>query len=294
MKTCSLFLFVLTLALVPVVALGWQEPDQQAPDWGEGGFHRSIHWHNPSGEQTLSGLFLFEAIRVGAVTRALIEDAVERPVILTHTMDAHRGRHSIELLDDGTGWWARIDIDTGVTAEYLGAYFRVVGETLRAEHRPVLGYTFTTRDGLVFERDLPLVSSRSMSYQEFADALHEAGLADQLLAGLPAGLSDSIRFLDAFMSPELGSQEGSSANDAYILRGVIEVLVNVAGSEPAEPSGGEGEPWVMTVGEIRNGIGVVDPDLLELVSRFRSMDNADPLSDHRARDVLSQDPDTNP
>ncbi len=287
-------LCVIALGTCLVVATSWPNHDHKAPDWGEIGFHRSVHWNTPAGKQALGGVYLFEAVRTGAVTRVLIEDDVGRPIILTRTVDALSGRDSYEILDDRTGWWARIDIDTGVTAEYLGAYNSIAMEELMPENQVTLGFKLTTRDGLAFERELPLVSSLTLPYQELAGALREAGLADQLAAEMPVGLSDATRFLDTSMSPKLGSHEGFGDDEAYPLRGVVEVLVNVTSSEPAEPSGGEGEPWVMTVGEIQKGIGVVDPSLLELVSRFRSVDNADPLSDHRAREVLSQDRDPNP
>ncbi len=276
----------------------WSEPGQQAPDYGESAYQRSIRWTSPSGERSTPGLFLFDMTSAGMVNRILAQDPAGRPLILTWTLDALHGKEWSELLDDETGWRVRLEVDTGVKAKHLGAYFAAAMRDLRPELGASFNLTLTTPGGLYFERELPMLKWSERPYRAFGTALGTTDSADGLVASIPAGLSDAIFFLDSSMSPGPGPQEGSENTIARPMRGVIEVLATVLETTRREavgaPDEAEVEPWVMTVSEGRKGIGVVDPNLLGLVSRFRSVENADPLSDHRAREVLSQDRDPNP
>ena len=92
------------------------------------------------------------------------------------------------------------------------------------------------------------------------------------------------------MSPGPLQTEWQDSHVVYTMRGVVEVLAGVFRQQPGLGAANKtrAEAWRMTVGDSKRGIGIVDLDLLELVSRFRSVENADPLSDHLAQEVLGE------
>ncbi len=272
--TCTI---LLAFALCGVA--GWTQPTREDRDFGSGALHRPIQWLSPSGEQTTSGLFLLDMTSARMVQRVLAQDAAARPIILTWVLDAQEGRESSEFLDDETGWWARLELDTGIQADYLGAYFAAAGQQLKPGH--TLNMKLSTRDGLSFERRLAQTDAAVLPYQEFAASLVADGPAERL-AARPPELIAAVFFLDAFMSQGPLQTERQDSHNLYNMRGIVEVLANVFRKQTSVSAS---ETWKMTFSDLRQGVTITDSDLLELVSRFRSVENADPLSDHRAREV---------
>ena len=280
--------FISFLAVVLCGGAGWTQSAQEARDFGTGAVHRSIQWVSPSGARTTAGLFLLDMTPAGMVERILAQDTADRPIIVTWTLDVRNGREWSEFLDDETGWWARLEVDTGVRADTLGAYFTAAGRQLQPGH--TLNMKLVTREGLVFERRLALANTEALPYQDFVADLVADGPAEELVAVRPPELVAAVFFLDAFMSQGPLQTEWQDSHVGYNMRGVVEVLAGVfrqqAGVDAANTT--RAEAWKMTVGDFKRGIGIVDPDLLELVSRFRSVENADPLSDHLAQEILGE------
>lgn len=255
---------------------------QEERDFGRNAVHRALSWENPHGDGRADGLYLLEMNQDGMVTRVLADPA-DRPIRLTKTLDARLGVESGELLDDATGWWAVLDLDTGLASESLSAYFAAATQ-INPGTDHVLRLTLRTSDGLKLSRQLAPAEPAEL-HTQLAQALVEAGLADRLVASLPDGLADAVLFLDRSLSPDPLPTGDSVDNIAYSTRGVVEVLAAAIRAATDTPESADG-PWPMTVGAMDRGL--LNADELELVSRFRSVENADPLSDRRPDEVLGK------
>lgn len=277
---------MILLAFALCGAAGKTQPTQETRDFGSGALHRPIQWLSPSGEQSTSGLFLLDMTPAGMVQRVLAQDAAVRPIILTWVLDAQKGRESSEFLDDETGWWARLEIDTGVQADFLGEYLAAASRELQPGH--TLNMKLSTREGLVFERRLTQTDAEVLPYQDFAASLVADGPAEHLVAR-PPELTAAVLFLEASMNQGPLQTERQDSHVVYNMRGIVEVLASVFRKQTSVGTSETGaETWKMTFGNLRQGVTIIDPNLLELVSHFRSVENAGPLSDHRAREVLGE------
>lgn len=293
-RSRKMFALFLTTSMLGMTLLLGTAPKLRAQDtvdgaeapasYGEDRAHRGIRWTSPTGDGVASGLYLLELHRLGMVSRLLAEDVGGRLVLITSTLDGRQGQERIEFRDEATGWWVRLEVDMGLRSANLGAFFAAARELEPGQGRRVR-LQLLSRDGVRFERELDLADPEEL-YRRFADELVAADQAEPLTAGMPPGLNETVFFLDASMSPSPWPSD-SQDNVAFSLRPVIEVLAHVLDERVGQATAGPREPWAMTVGSMEKGTGLVDPEQLAFVSRFRSVENADPLSDHRAALVFA-------
>lgn len=285
-RYASLILVLLTVAS-SAVAVAETQPER---DYGSGSVHRYFEWRNSEGEGRATGLYLVDFVPTGMVSRVLAEDPAGRQVRITVSLDPRRGVQICELLDDATGWRARLELDNGLRADTLGAFF-AADVARSAARQPVVYRVSFTADGtrpVVVDLELDVVEPETL-HAAVTEAVSAAGAARQLAPRLPPELAETVLFLDSSMSPQPLQAHTEGDNFAHGLRGVVEVLADILHTAP--PEGLEVEryatPWPMTVGPMKRGTSSSDPAVLEFVSRFRSVENADPLSDRRAAEVFA-------
>jgi len=263
---------------------------QQDRGYQSGAFHRAFEWRETSGTGHAEGLYLIDMVPAGMVQRVLVEDPTARQVRITKSLDVRRGLDTSELLDDATGWWARLEVDFGFEAETLGAFF-AADEVRSKQPRPEPLRVRFSADGVrPVEVEVAAIDPETL-HSAVAEAMRSEAAGETLAARLPEGLAQAILFLDASLSPEpLEAREGD--NLAYSARGVVEVLADVLRAAPPEglEVGRYATPWPMTVRPIERGTSSSDPSVLEFVSRFRSVENADPLSDRPAAEAFGNSP----
>jgi len=258
-------------------------------DYGSGSIHRSFEWQEAAGAGRAAGLYLMDFVPTGMVSRVLAEDPTGRQVRITVSLDPRRGLETCELLDDATGWRARLDLDFGLQADTLGAFF-VADEARSAALRHTPFRLRFAADGTPPVEVEVAAEEREALHAAVAEAVRAAAAGEALVARLPEGLAQAILFLDASLSPHPLQTRTEGDNFAHGLRGVVEVLADVLRAAPPEglDLGRYATPWPMTVGPMVRGTSSSDPVVLEFVSRFRSVQNADPLSDRPAAEAFGE------
>jgi hypothetical protein len=215
-------------------------------------------------------------------------------LILTQTLDPRRGVDTTEILDDVSGWWARLEYRSGVQAESLDAYFARGRELPTTDEATgFLDYRLTAVGGFSM---VPRIPVRGATKEVIWDGLFEQLGAAGLIQGLTADVSESFRdavlFLDVSLM-ELGSDSapGGVADRPRYWPGLLGLLARVLRSTLSSDDPRLVEfatPWTMRrVGPIGKGSSIVEPELLELASHFRSVENADPLAGHRVDDLAA-------
>ena len=282
-----------SLALVLSAARGSTEGAETPPEreYRSAGFHRGFDWREAAGAGQAQGLYLVDMVPAGMVQRVLVEDPAGRPVRITKTLDVRRGLDTCELLDDTTGWWARLDLDFGIQADSLGAFF-AADEARAASGKPSpLRVRFAADGTSPVEVEVAATEPKAL-HLAVAEAVRAAAPGNDLVATMPAGLAQAILFFHTALSPSPLETRVEGDNLAYSARGVVEVLANVLRAAP--PKGLDVErysaPWPMTVRPMERGTSSSDPAVLELVSRFRSVENSDPLSDRPAAEAFGDPP----
>lgn len=248
-----------------------------APDYGQGAFHRSLHWQAPP-EHDAEGLLAFWTHELGSVTRVLVADAAGRNLVLTEVLDVRKGTSTSWLTDDASGWWARLEIRYPEPSETLGEFFRA------AESASGIRVRLTWQDGETDTFQQPAEQTLELMAHRFVEDLQEREGIDPLVEKIPLQLVSSIFFLEANLSPESSIQaENPDTSICYAVRGVIEVLAQALEHSAAAKSGMSGasaeQQWTMRVGEMRKGHLISAPELLEITALFQTVENVDPLSD---------------
>lgn len=283
-------LALVAFALSWGVAL-WAVGETPGREYGSGSIHRSFEWREARGTGRASGLYLMDMVPAGMVSRVLVEGPAGRRIRITNALDPRRGLETCELLDDATGWRARLDLDFGYQADGLGAFFAAdEARSAAAQHVP-----FRLRfaaDGTPPVEVEVAAEERAVLHAAAAEAALSAGAGKELAARLPPGLAEAVLFLDSSMSPHPLQAHNEGDNFAHGLRGVVEILADIVRAAP--PEGLEVEryatPWPMTVRPMERGTSSSDPTVLEFISRFRSVQNSDPLSDRLAAEVFADPP----
>ncbi len=287
-KISDLLVTLLTLsAAMAGPAVGQRIDPPQHPNNGRGAIHRSLEWRQPEGGGQATGLYLIGIVPAGMITRILILSPGGRAIRITYTVDPRRGVQTGELLDDATGWWARLEERFGIRADSLGAYLaydRWIWDTSAPDK---VRLRFAASGASPVEEELPLTEP-TVPYARFAEVLAASGTGGEVVARLPVGLAEAVLFLDTSLSPTPAPLQAELDNLGYAARGVFEVLAELLRAAPPEglDVAGDRLPWLMSVERAQKGTATSDPAVLELTSRFRSVENADPLSDYLAAEVF--------
>lgn len=274
-------LLTLLVAMAGPAVAGQVEASRDR-NYGSGATHRSLEWRQPEGGGKAVGLFLADMAPAGMITRILVQDPDGRPIRITQTIDASGGVETGELLDEDTGWWARLELRLGVRADHLGGYFAAAEMLSATPAPPKVRLRFVAAGASPVEAELALAEPAVLR-AALAAALAASGAGGEMVAHLPQGLAEAVLFLDSSLSPSPLPIHAEGDNLAYASRGVVEVLAHLLRAAPREglDVGRYSTPWPLGVGPFEKGTSSSDPAVLELVSRFASVENADPLADYR-------------
>lgn len=281
---------VAMIAIAPLT-IARQSSSVDAYGYGSGAAYGLMAWETLEGEVTEQGLFLIENAAAGNIRRLLICPVAESwRAIATYTLNPAAGMTSLELRDDRTGWWIRADQFFGVQGDTVGEFFARADEELSQDDpRDYSELRLSTRDG--FERLARAPASELDSWASFLTTM-DAGELEELAKTVPPGFREAVWFLNESLmnwisaAPSgIASQPRSEMTDLF---GVLASALDSQYSEAHERSHGN-HSRVMRVGESYKGRGVVEPEVLELTARFRSVDNADPLARHHVEEVTGHD-----
>lgn len=282
-----LFVLALLLALTGEV---WAQTAEDPMGYHKGSAYRSVSWENPAGAPGPNGLLLIDIAPAGHVTRWLVADPEGQwRLILTESLDPSRGLATTEIIDDATGWWIRLETRFEIREDTLGAFFQ------RSDQQPPIDesagfhdYRLTTSNGLSFSPRIPIKEPKV--WGSFFQQLSAAGLADDVAASVPDAFREAVLFLDVSLMDWGSGLPSGIADRPRAWPGLLGLLARVVRSSlPSnDPRLTEfAAPWPMTVGAGGKGSTIVEPELLELASRFRSVENADPLAGHRVDDLAA-------
>lgn len=267
------------LAILALVAASLALPGMSASEPGSDAvrsMHREISW--TTNDATYPGLYVVQIAPSGATFRVICLCPGENRAILTEGTEPTRGVLRTVLLDDRTGWWVRLERDTGVRADSLERFFALALETTNESFTS----TLTTSTGLTYSTEV-----RSADGGVLPDVLlprmAEAGIASQLAAEIPHEFRAAILFLDRSLMDAISTTEPGPVNRRRGLEGLLSL---VARSLFVDEQTAEELPPVfqapMTIGKIHKGLDVGDEELRSLLRSFTTVSKADLLSDPSA------------
>ncbi len=212
----------------------------------------------------------------GQVTQDLVEAPDGTRVILRSVLNARRGLDRTRLTDEASGWWVELTLDYERTFLDLDQFFAFTldqGEQLGAQ--PV---RLVTQSGISLGgRFKPSAGEKGRYLARFVDHLLAEGELARLGEQVPRGLAPLLGLADPGpVAAETGSRaalylEYGEASLAHLLNQALRAAGKAA--RPACPG-----PWDRRrEGPARPSLTISDPDLLELVARFPSVENTDPL-----------------
>jgi len=260
------------------------EPDQYAYKGrypGRYSLHKPFFLFDPVTATRLRGLELTDITPAGSVSRYLIETPQGHRLIFTVVLDPNPATHVVRLEDDATGWWAEEEVDFHAAAEDLDDF-------LAKSAVDMLPYPYSM---VLRSRGGPTIVATMEEYTEHPEvliwaAVEAQGMERRLARSIPASLRTGLLFLDSVREPQADAP-GLSPLSAW--RSPLHVLarsLEVAGltEGPAAGRAAVEQPFEEERAEISvyKGLGIVDPDLLEFVATFHSLENANPLPE---RDV---------
>lgn len=286
-------LLVLLVMLTGVVPCEAQSPSEGYD--GRRSAYWAFSWRAPEGGSGPRGLRLVDSGSAGFVTRLLVLDESQGwRLILTNTLDPRRGLTTTEIVDDTTGWWIRLEHMYEVRDETLSGFFGR-GRELPSidEATGLLEYRLITRSGWTFAPQIP---ARGATTSVIWDGLFEQLAARDLVRHIAGEVPDTFRapvlFLDVSLMDWSSTMEpGAIADRARDWPGLLGLLARVlrAALPADDPRITKfAMPWTMVrEGPSGKGSTLVEPELLELASRFRAVENADPLAGHRVDDLAA-------
>lgn len=261
-------------------------PPLMGDDYGYGTAYGTLQWEASDGAVLERGLYLIDNSPYGGVRRVLASDADgEWLAVLTYTLDPLAGKEVRELMDDESGWWARAEIRYGIEEETLAAFFARAGEQLsREDSARWIELKLSTRQGI--DESLRIPAAEPDLWAAFARGLSPDQVA-RLAHDIPASFRPAILFLDDGLADWLSGIAAGAATEPRKPTDLIRVLADALRSTfPQAPGFAlESDSRLLTIGPTRHGRGIVEPEILELTARFRSVENADPLARHHVEEV---------
>ncbi|MEM7049335.1 MAG: hypothetical protein AAF604_06735 [Acidobacteriota bacterium] len=250
--------------------------------WGSGAAHGSLWWQDSHGVSRASGLYVLEYSPYGVVRRVLAGDSNDAwQAVATWTLDGSTGRETQDLVDDRSGWSARGELRFGAEGESLGDFFDRAHDEISDDSRMEL--RLSTHKGVeevmwisAMEPDLWAAFSRDLSSDQ----------ADRIAHSIPADFRPAVVFLDECMTNWLAEEGRDVAED----RGPTDLFRVLA--EMLRRTFPETETWIsqsdgcrLEKGRNHRGRGIFESEILDLTSRFKTVENADPLAGHHVEEV---------
>ncbi|HYH47111.1 MAG TPA: hypothetical protein VEG34_15630 [Thermoanaerobaculia bacterium] len=235
-----------------------------------------MRWQSLDSDHAGRGITLDERADLVATHRLLAETPDGRRLVLTREASPTTGSLDFVLVDDATGWKARLTEVSGLllrnTVE-MGDAPLIAGKWLAKEYPRRLTFkapglapsvvATDTRDETALQQVVFKVSAES-----------RAGFAK----AAPEGLRHAIGFLSSLLSSNIAEVE--------LFRPLLTVLAEVYGADQVQgrlPF--TGTRWSTVAAGSQRGTALVKPDEIAFAQGFRSLQHGDPLAGVHAVDL---------
>jgi hypothetical protein len=262
--TIVLTLFFLFVALAPV----------------DKGTHFSVVWKSNQ-NRTAHGLSLYAFSEEGSANHLLIEGPSLQLVILARTIDASRGERKTRLADGLSGWWIEIVEDYGTRWPTLRTALTSMAEgSSREEKNSVFSLRLRTSDGFDFKTTLP------WRLGGFSAALTKALEGNRQRAMLASSIPSTVREVIHLLTEALAGDIEPSRRVGGESSSLLELCEWSLEVERGR-SELKGETWMFAErGDFHRGLNPVEPEQIELVSKFPSLENTDPMRGMKPSDLF--------
>jgi hypothetical protein len=241
------------------------------------GVHSTVEWKS-SQDRKARGLELKSGSDQGFVTFLLIEGPSSQLVTLASVMNSAGGVSHHKITDGTTGWWLEMTEDYETSWPTPTVAFRSIGKG--PDEKTSFRLMLRTSDGFEFETRLP--RRLGGSFQDLLRILGESGKRNQLARSIPAPIREVIDFLTSALTNDNHPARRVGAGSGHLLN-VCEWAFEV----DQEVSGLEGEIWqFVEKSGFHHGLTPVEPEQIELVSKFPSLENTDPMRGMKPSDLF--------
>jgi hypothetical protein len=247
------------------------------------GFLQHVVWRSASLKEPMHAIFIHDQSPTATVERVLLKGPQGRRAVFTNTLSADAGKMTYRFLSDETGWWIEYVCDFSFTAESVQDFYAHLLGDKRLDGEPTFTIAVSTSKGSSYRETRPFCGTGFNELMEdFSRWLQSSPLAENLAAEVPGEAAEISMLLDAMMHPGPGSGDhGSVAAYSPLFGAVADVL---RAADFSDKWAGVRWSHETTRGEIGPG-WTSDPEALEFVSLFKSVDNVDILAGERAADL---------
>jgi len=264
---CLLALFLISAALAPV----------------DRGVHYSVDWKS-SLNRKARGLALATTSERGYIKLLLIEGPSLQLVTLMGVIDPAKGTRKNRITNGTTGWWIEMTEDYETSWPRPGAALDSIGRGPDEENKKSsFRLTLRTSDGFNFETTLARL--RRGPVQELSEALEEGEKRRSLSDSIPPSIREVIYLLKGALAAESNPERmvGIGSGDLLEISEWAFEFYEVATDL-------QGETWQFVEQRgFHHGLTPVEPDQIELVSKFPSLENTDPMRGLRLTDLFPPD-----
>ena len=235
------------------------------------------------GESSVSALRLFESQPERIATRLLLVTPSGFHLVLTAVQEVRSGLFRFRLLVEETGWWAEVELHTGLGAVDSETFLaRTNNESWPSQIPTHLRVASGVEcDGLLS------YSEGVFDIRGWLAVVRSDGTSCGSSLRIPSQLYPAVRFLAATLprdyEPDHPAQELWGASWGPIID-MLAIALQQQGELLKEDDASHG--WVVQAQGPRRGSTLSLADDLEFMAGFASVENVDPLSDLR----LPEDP----
>jgi hypothetical protein len=266
-SVCLLILFLISAAISPV----------------DRGIHFSVEYKS-SQNRKARGLALETTSERGYISLLLIEGPSLQLVTLMGVIDPAKGTRRNRITDRTTGWWIEMIEDYETSWSRPGTALGSIGRGPDEENNKFsLRLTLRTSDDFNFETTLARL--RRGPVQELSQALEKQEQRRLLADSVPSPVREVIHLLKEALAAEDNPERMVGVGSTDLLA-ISEWAFGIDGGT----SGQEGETW--KIGESWDthlGLTPTEPEQIELVSKFPSLENTDPMRGMRLADLFPAD-----
>lgn len=259
-----LMLFFLLTALAPI----------------DRGVHYSVAWKSSQG-RVAHGLLLYALTDQGSISYLLVEGPNSQMVTLTKIVDAGRGKRTIRLEDGLDGWWIEMVEDYGTSWPNLRAALSSISEEANEDgEESFFTLSLRTQDGLSLEVELP---RRPEGYDlALLQSLNDQGQRSLLARAIPPPIRGVVEVLTEALAEEFEPSRRVGGESESLLK-----LCTWALEGNPTTGASDDETWMFAErGAYHRGITLAEPEFVELVSKFPSLENTDPMRGMRPADLF--------
>lgn len=228
--------------------------------------HQGILITASDGSQLLKALSLFTSSPAGMVNRLLLEGDDAMPaLVFTSTMNPRTGAKVSRIEDDQTGWWLETIEQITPPVEDLATLMHEGREIPSGTATPVV---MRAKGGVIFEGEVLSPGNETELEPVWALARKTAGACESVLSSSPKHVRAVAATLWSL---------ASTFDELVYWRleiGMLDTCLRARDHALATPK----REWTVEKQKFTLGLSLSSPDLIELASKFQSVENAQPLT----------------